>query len=343
MAFLKLKKLLDYLPEFLALLFLVVILWILFLPHLESPFRIKLNLVQAKQIFLLSLLATGIVFFANYLIPAYNTYLINTIIVIIGLNFIFSFLYFLSILSILNLPFDKISHRFGVIAQPLWSLFFCTYCALLGLSLYYYKNSIKEREYLQKREKELQEVSLLSLKNQLNPHFLFNILNNIDAHILRSPAFASDMLVQLSKLMRYIIYEDKMLALSKEINFIEQYIELQLSRHQNKIKCIFEKEIEDENIFIAPAIFLPYIENAFKYCDLSKKINTIYFSLKQTNKELVFVAENPSSPLIFTTKNEGKGLEIANKRLQVFYRNHYDIILHKNTHLFSVKIKIWNN
>lgn len=336
-----LKKSLHYLPEVLVLIFLITILWVLFLPHFESPFRVKLNVAQAKQIFFLSLLASVFLFFANYFLPKYLSLAKYKVHLIVSLNIAFTVGYFLLILSILGLPYDKISHRFGVVAQPLWSLFFCGYSAVLGFLLYFYKNSLAEKDALQKREKELQEINLSALKNLLNPHFLFNILNNIDAEIMLNPASASDMLIRLSKLMRYVIYEDKLVSLAKEIGFVEEYIELQTTRNQAKIICHFETDIANENAPIAPAIFLPYIENAFKYCDLSNKTNSITLLLKQGSNNILFVITNPIASVVSSHIQVGKGLEIAEKRLQMFYPNNYSILIENKEHIYKVKIVIW--
>lgn len=339
MAFL--KKLQNYIPEALVIIFLITILWVLFLPHFESPFRIKLNIEQAKQIFLFSAFASMCLFLGNYFLPKLFFDFRYKIGGIVLLNFVFATIYFLIILSILELPFDRISHRFGVVSQPLWSLFLCGFSSVLGFLVYFYKSSLLEKEHLQIREKELQELNLSSLKNQLNPHFLFNVLNNIDAEIMTNPAFASDLLIRLSKLMRYVIYEDKEVLLSKEIKFVEEYTELQTARNQAKITCHFEKEINNENVWIAPAIFLPYIENAFKYCDLTKEINIVSIVLKQEGNLIFFSVQNPIFQEVSSYKKGGKGLEIAKGRLQMYYPNCFSVSIHKQENLFSVEIKVW--
>jgi hypothetical protein len=138
-----------------VIIFLITILWVLFLPHFESPFRIKLNIEQAKRIFIISAFASICLFLSNYFLPKLFFDFRYKIGGIVLLNFVFATIYFLLILTILELPFDKISHRFGIIAQPLWSLSFCTYSAVLGFLLYFYKSSLAEKEHLQIREKEL--------------------------------------------------------------------------------------------------------------------------------------------------------------------------------------------
>jgi LytS/YehU family sensor histidine kinase len=138
-----------------------------------------------------------------------------------------------------------------------------------------------------------------------------------------------------------MIYEDKEVILSKEIKFIEEYIELQTMRNQLKITCHFEKEIKNENVQIAPAIFLPYIENAFKYCDLSKEKNIVSIALIQKGDLIFFSVQNPIFQEVSSYKQGGKGLDIAKKRLQMCYPNCFSVSIQKQDNLFSVEIKIW--
>lgn len=358
MAFL--KKITVYLPEILALFFLIVILWILFLPHLESPFRIKLSPGQARQALIFSWLAGSAVIALNYfylshqLLPSreisapipkapvrFGDKPILRVTAVVFLNLLLGCTYYLAILAMLGLPWDRISFRSGVVAQPFWSLLFCLGCAAVGVLLRFYRWSVRQVIELSKKEKETVEIGLTALKHQLNPHFLFNVLNNIDARIHQDPGSASEMLVQLSKMMRYVIYEESWVSLSKEMVFLEQYIRLQSSRNEHKLQCRFIKNVENENEPIAPAIFLPYIENAFKHCDLSKEGNRLFFNLTQTGDEIIFTASNPVSPNSAQRNQTGKGLTIAEKRLKLFYGAHYSIVFEKTDFLFFTTIRIW--
>lgn len=339
MAFL--KRTLGYLPEILVAFFLIVTLWILFLPQLESPFRIKLDDAQARTVFLFSILFALTSFFANYLLPRSFSALKFKGLFIVGFNVFIFFSYFFWILTLLGLPFNEISHRNGVVGQPLWSTFLCGYSALLGYLLYYYKKSLADKDALLKKEKEWQEIHFSALKNQLNPHFLFNMLNNIDAEINHDPAFASDMLIRLSKLMRYVIYEEDKVSLSREVRFMEDYIQLQTDRNRLKVKCIFQQQIQNHQMLIAPAIFLPYIENAFKYGDLSSDAGCISILMSQGEEGIRFSISNPVAGLQSSFNNRGKGLEIAEKRLQLFYPNNFSLHLEHTNNIFSVQVDIW--
>ncbi len=117
------------------------------------------------------------------------------------------------------------------------------------------------------------EISLL--KNQLNPHFLFNTLNNIDSLIIEQSPNASPALNKLSEIMRYMVYdsEKEWVPLSDELTYIESYVELQKMRMVNANIIQYEVSGEVQNKHIAPMLFISFVENAFKHTSLKDKNN----------------------------------------------------------------------
>ena len=118
-----------------------------------------------------------------------------------------------------------------------------------------------------KTQKEKIEAELDALKNQINPHFLFNSLNSIYSLVLKKSDRAPEVLIKLSDSMRYIIYEanDEFVDLNREIDFISNYIELQKLRMSDKDTVDYHILGESENQYIAPLLLIPIIENGFKY------------------------------------------------------------------------------
>ena len=172
------------------------------------------------------------------------------------------------------------------------SLFICT----SGILLRAFVNWIDDQQKKKELENEKLKSKLIVLINQNNPHFIFNVLNNIDSLITTKPAKASETINKLSGLLRYIYSNSgkDRVALTSEIEYIENYIELQSIRLENDVKVQLDTHIS-EHIQVAPMLFLPFIENAFKHglVDNEHPFN-IKFSTK--NNELIFECKNRSYP-----------------------------------------------
>ena len=121
-------------------------------------------------------------------------------------------------------------------------------------------------------DKQKLAVELDLLKSKLNPHFLFNTLNNIDSLIHQNPEEASAALIRLSEMMRYLTYEtsSEVVELEKEVEYIRNFIELYRIRIKSPDDIRFEVK-GDLNVMISPALFVPLIENAFKFASFRKK------------------------------------------------------------------------
>lgn len=343
-----LKHAFHQLPVFLLLASQTVLLWILLLPQFESPFAIQLDVRPAKSIFMLSVFCGVILFTINYVLPPRRRGKVKAVYFLAVpavANILTALTYFVCILWILDVRDSRITHRFGIVAQPLWSLFFCSYCAALGWAFRLYNRSVRRREQDEKREKEMFEIGLLALKNQLSPHFLFNVLNTIDSQIQNNPQSASSTLIRLSKLLRHIIYEDSPLALEKEVSFLRDYVALQSARISGIPEVLFQVDIADGKQSIAPAIFLPYIENAFKHGRTGKAGSPISFSITQRQEAITFVSANAVDDPYPANGNrpKGKGMDIAQRRLLLLYPEAHSIRISQTSGVFRVQIKLWKN
>ena len=137
-------------------------------------------------------------------------------------------------------------------------------------------------------------MEMALIKSKLDPHLLFNTINNIDALILKDAVEASNYLNKLSDIMRFMLYETmaEKILLSQEIEYIEKYIALQKIRTANVNYVHFTVTGNIGNKFIAPMVFIPFIENAFKHTNNKKLENAITVNIIITDKTIQLVCEN---------------------------------------------------
>ena len=218
----------------------------------------------------------------------------------------------------------------------------CGVVALVIKGFITWFNEIKLKQALKEKN---HEMELALIKSKLDPHLLFNTINNIDALIIKDAVEASNYLNKLSDIMRFMLYEtmaDKIL-LSQEIAYIEKYIALQKIRTANVNYIHFTVSGDIGNKFIAPMIFIPFIENAFKHTTNKKLENAITVNILITDKKIKMVCENKfdSKPKV-QSMNSGLGNELIQKRLQLIYADKHLLEINKNNELYSVHLTINN-
>lgn len=198
------------------------------------------------------------------------------------------------------------------------------------------KNSLQQRNH---------EMELALVKSQLDPHFMFNTINNIDVLILKDAPKASDYLNKLSEIMRFMLFETKTnsILLSKEIEYIEKYIELQKIRTSNLNYISYSVTGSPKNHIIAPMVFIPFIENAFKHTTNKKLDNAITINILISNLiiELICINKfNANSPI--NQENGGIGNDLIQKRLQLIYPEKHALTITNQDNVYSVKLTIEN-
>jgi len=195
----------------------------------------------------------------------------------------------------------------------------------------------------QEMEKVLLRSELDALNAQLNPHFLFNTLNNIDSLIHSNPDKASESLITLSEIMRYMLYEAKKpkVPLKGEVAHYQNIIKLQTLRLKEPSKVKVEVKVENE-VEVAPLLFLPFLENAFKYAVLDAPGAKIEFSLKSEGNRIVFRSSNPYLKHDKTTKGKTGGIGLSNlqRRLELLYKEKYTLEIQDRNSYFSVQLII---
>ncbi|WP_271407077.1 sensor histidine kinase [Tenacibaculum soleae] len=213
----------------------------------------------------------------------------------------------------------------------------------IGLIMNNYKSTLKNEDLKNKileSQLQLKEQELKFLKMQIHPHFLFNTLNTLYGFALKKSDDAPEMILKLSNLLDYILYQvDKPLVfLEDEINHIENYISLEKIRFQESLSINFIKETDLKNIQIAPMLLLPFVENAFKHGSQINDILKINIYLKTTNDFLFFEINNSTKNN--STLKKGIGLDNIRKRLNMLYNNKYQLNIARNENLFNAQLKI---
>jgi two-component system LytT family sensor kinase len=189
------------------------------------------------------------------------------------------------------------------------------------------------------------EIEMALVKAQLDPHFLFNTLNNIDVLILENAAKASNYLNKLSDILRFMLYETKTdtILLEKEIEYIEKYIELQKIRTSNTNYINFQVTGTPGNKTIAPMVFIQFIENAFKHSTNKKIDHAINVQLFIEKKTTRFVCENKfDSKRKLNQESNGLGNELIQRRLNLIYPERHTLELSNHCNLYTVNLTIQN-
>ena len=201
---------------------------------------------------------------------------------------------------------------------------------------------------LQQLEKEKLLLELNSLKMQINPHFLFNSLNSMYSLARKKSDKAPDAILRLSNLMRYMIYEvSEEVSLVKEIEAIQDYLDLQKLRLEESANVTFSVEGETDHRMIAPLLFFPIIENSFKHgLKGDKESNFVRIMIKNTHSELTFYVANNKGTVGHLEEGEYGGIGLANvkKRLHLIYGDQAQMEMNDVNDSFDVQIKItWND
>jgi len=209
--------------------------------------------------------------------------------------------------------------------------------------------SKKTSEDAKQKEKLLSEKKMLEvrvLKSQINSHFIFNALNNIYSMIYFKDEYTSGYVLKLAQMMRYVMEdcETELTPLSKEVEYIENFIDFQKLRFESENNITFTHDIDDgKNISVPPMLFQPLVENCFKHTPLEVDKNSyIHISLKVSDKQIRFISEN-SQPLLKhkpSSKGTGIGAENVKRRLDLYYDNDYTLNISDNTDSFKVELFI---
>lgn len=187
-------------------------------------------------------------------------------------------------------------------------------------------------------------AELAMLKNQINPHFFFNTLNNLYGLCVEKSDRAPELVLKLSEMMRYTIYEGKeaSVLLSREVNYLENFLELHKLRHRLPLEISFKKQMP-EDVKVSPLLFIVLVENAFKHgVEKLAEGAFVRIELYSGENKLRFQIENNFDPSVSNPEN-GIGLENLKRRLELTYPGLYLLHIDQNNSIFKVVLEIqWN-
>ena len=211
---------------------------------------------------------------------------------------------------------------------------------VVGLGFYYVHKNILERNLIFKSELIERDDEIRYLKAQLNPHFLFNALNNLYGTALTEPAETPDKILELSDLLRYQIESSKKetVSLEDEIQFIRSYLNYEQDRI-SKLSINFELDVVSTNVQLSPMLFMPFIENAIKYCSQTDKPR-LDLSIKSDKKRLVFKIVNNFSEDRRKFAGTNTGISNTKKRLDLMYKKRHDLTISETTDMYTVELNL---
>ena len=210
-----------------------------------------------------------------------------------------------------------------------------------NLTIKLFIKSLRDEEVMKDLEHQKLESELQYLKYQLNPHFFMNTLNNIHALIDIDSRKAKTSIIELSKLMRYVLYESNKdyIELTKEITFLQNYIELMRLRFTESLNIQTDFPLIVPEVKIPPLLLISLLENAFKHGVSYREASFIHICLKIDDGSLIFKCSNSKHR---TKKDEhhGVGLENVKKRLQLLFGNNYTYTVNENENEYNISLNI---
>ena len=212
----------------------------------------------------------------------------------------------------------------------------------LGVKLYFKQRSDQQR--LDELEKENLHQQLEYLRYQINPHFLMNTLNNIHALVDIDSEKAKETIVELSKLMRFSLYEGsrQTVPLSRDVAFVQSYIQLMRVRYPDKVAVTVDISPPLPDCDIPPMIFITFVENAFKHGVSYQQESFVNISLTIQDGKLLFICRNskPQKANQQPSQEGGVGLQNVQRRLQLIYGDSYSLSIDDEEKTYNIRLEI---
>lgn len=228
---------------------------------------------------------------------------------------------------------------------------FCIFVFLFILAFSIAYKTIKDRIIADNLARETQNENLKTelslLRSQVNPHFMFNVLNNMVALARKQSELLEPSLIKLSSLMRYMLYEtgEQKALLEKETEYLQSYIDLQKMRFGKKLAVNVDLQAADKQYEIEPMLLIPFVENAFKHGTGMIENAQIDISLSAVNNTLYFSVQNKYDPASQEIKDTAGGIGLANvqRRLELLYGKKYKLEIARDNDIFSITLQIHLN
>jgi sensor histidine kinase YesM len=201
----------------------------------------------------------------------------------------------------------------------------------------------EDQQRMQQREKQFLAAELNFLKSQIQPHFFFNTLNNLYSLTLKKSDEAPEVVLKLSELMSYMLYETNAptVSLDKEIQYLQNYIGLEKLRFGKNLSITFTVEGQTEGVYLPPLVLILFIENSFKH-GARTTLNELWIDISLCIKDvfLYFTVKNPFTETEAPKAQSGIGLKNAHRRLDLLYNGNYTLQQLKNGKVYTVSLKI---
>lgn len=331
-----------------------VLAWVLYTGFYGTAYLQQAGNNEYRILFLLSILLTDLPVFYYYYFSAIPKLLVGrkawkfigiTLLVSLaypiarfGLDTLFVTYYPGVVAPLSNIAVDNFDAVFGI--RALASLFVIAMAGIGKFTFDWFENQRIRREL----ENQNLTSELAFLKSQINPHFLFNTLNNIHTLAYKKSDGAPEAIMKLSDLMRYMIYESDVafVPLTHEVEHLKSFVALQELRFKSESIVSFNFEGDFTQQQIAPLILLPFVENAFKHgYDLNKE-GAIQIRLT-AGEQIVYEVENPIPPKGLTVQKDqvgGIGLENIKRRLAIIYEGRHTLSVDESSNSFKVTLTI---
>lgn len=213
----------------------------------------------------------------------------------------------------------------------------------VGTSISVIQRWLRTEQTRKETENEKLNTELSFLKSQVNPHFFFNTLNNIYSLAIVRSEKTAPAVMKLSSIMRYILTETQrdLVPLRNEVDFIHNFIELQQVRLTDKVELKFSAEGDIDTLVVAPLLFIPFVENAFKYGVSTKATSNINIEISTSGNKILFFARNyivPSENNLM--ENTGIGINNVKRRLELMYPGKHTLTTTQKDNYYTVHLEI---
>ena len=271
-------------------------------------------------------------------------FFICNILLLVGYN-----LYFFLSRGPMDVP-EEVVHQIG--KRNIWAFFLGRIIASVFSQILMILLAVGLRHVMRTNEREMQfeeerrktaEAELTWLKHQLNPHFLFNTLNNISSLTQIDPDTAQESIGQLSDLLRYALYdsEAEKVPLASEIEFMDNYIDLMALRCNEMTKVEKSLEAPSHPVEVAPLLFISLVENAFKHGVNARYPSFVKVAMRMDGDDLVFTCDNSLFEKQGTDRiGSGIGLENMKRRLELLYPGRYTYEQNATGDTYHVKVTL---
>jgi two-component system LytT family sensor kinase len=298
------------------------------------------NFVLRPFFILFHLYIVGLFYFNAYILVPHALYRKSVVFYIVTmLSFVFAAGGLIYTTTSMNHPHHHHHYSSFFFGAVFPGLFVCA----VSTSYRIIADRLRSEQFLQEKENEHLKTELSFLRSQVSPHFMFNVLNNIVSLARKKSDLVEGTVIQLSHLMRYMLYEsdESKVSLVKEIEYLRSYVDLQMMRFGNDVKVTFDAENSAPLIFIEPMLLIPFVENAFKHGLGMIEHPEITIFLRSTEKELVFQVKNKvGSQTKATAEGSGIGLQNVKRRLNLLYGENHRLVISESPGTFVVDLNL---